>query len=497
MDDDLTPDCAPEVLLARMQKAHGLEKDVLARLDEHYEGEQPLSYMAPELVDELSDRIRQVVIGWPQLVADSAEERLDVEGFRLGGSPEADEDLEGIWEANDLPRLSQQAHLDAIVMRRAYVIGSARSDGDRSPLLTVESALEVAHERCPRTRRVRAAVKWWTEGEGKETVHHATLYLPNETSFWVRGEAGTWVIDRQHPADEHGMGLVPVVPIVNRPRLRTRPDRDGRRGEGVSDLSQVIPLSDAACKIATDMMVGAEFHAVPRRVAFGFGEKDFQDENGNRVSAFSRAIGRVWATELNTKDDGVDVKQFPESDLAGFHGTLKMLAQLTASISGLPPHYLGMTTENPASADAIRSSEARLVKRVERKQSQFGADWADVMRLALKIRDGVVPEDAVRLKTIWRDAATPTVAQRADAAVKLFSSGVVPKRQTREDLGYSPQQIDRMEDEDERDAALALGFTAPEKPEDGETEDGMPPAAGAPGDVPPADDAEPDDGEGD
>ncbi|MBQ1164473.1 hypothetical protein KBZ21_41550, partial [Streptomyces sp. A73] len=27
---------------------------------------------------------------------------------------------------------------------------------------------------------------------------------------------------------------------------------------------------------------------------------------------------------------------------------------------GLPPHYLGYTTDNPASADAIRSSEAQL-----------------------------------------------------------------------------------------------------------------------------------------
>lgn len=481
--DDLTPDCPPEQLLARLQKAHDQEAGALKRLDEHYEGDQPLSYMAPELFAELSDRIRQVVIGWPQLVADSAEERLDVEGFRLGGSPEADEDLEAIWEANDLGRGSQQAHLDAIVMRRAYLIGSSRADGDRTPLLSVESALEVMHDRCPRTRRVRAAAKWWSEGDGADRIEHATLYLPNETSWWVK-DAGEWTSDKANAVDEHGMGMVPVVPIINRPRLRKRIGC----GEGVSDLSSVIPLSDAACKIATDMMVGAEFHAVPRRVAFGFQPEDFQDEHGNKISAFARAIGRVWATALNRKEDGADVVQFPESNLSNFHDTLKILAQLTASISGLPPHYLGMATDNPASADAIRSAESRLVKRVERKQKYFGADWADGMRLALKIRDGQVPKEAQRLVTIWRDASTPTVAQKADAAVKLFAAGVVPKRQTREDLGYSPQQIDRMEDEDERDAAAAMGLLPPDKPEpagvDDEASTAAPSGDGmAPGDL--------------
>ncbi len=53
-----------------------------------------------------------------------------------------------------------------------------------------------------------------------------------------------------------------------------------------------------------------------------------------------------------------------------------------------------------------------------------------------------------------RSAETPTVAQKADAAVKLVESGVITDVQAQEDLGYSPTQRARMA---EAKAASALG----------------------------------------
>jgi hypothetical protein len=273
------------------------------------------------------------------------------------------------------------------------------------------------------------------------------LYLPFATVWWVKDASGHWLVDPEHERDDHGVGAVLVEVLPNRPRLKCP--------GGVSELQDVIPLSDAACKIATDMMVSAEYHATPRRVAFGFGEDDFVDSEGRRVSAFSRIIGRMWATERTTQE-GAEVKQFPEASLNNFHQTLNQLAQLVSSLSGLPPQFLGYSTQNPASADAIRSSETRLVKRAERKQRAWGGSWERVMRLVLRVRDGVWDPAARSLETLWRDAATPTVAQRADAAVKLHAEGIVPKRQTREDMGYTQAQIQRMEEEDESAAQDAM-----------------------------------------
>ena len=422
-------------------------KGELERMDRYYEGTQPLSYMAPELQRELQDSVRQVVINWPRLVVDSIEERLDVVGFRFPGQAQADQELWRIWQANDLDEQSQMGHLDALVMQRSYVVVGRNEKDPDTPIITVESALDMYAEHDPRTRAVKAAVKRWSEGEGKDEVDHATLYLPDATIWWVKAD-GAWVEDPDYERDDHKLGVPPVEVLSNRTRLKKR--------NGVSELADVIPLSDAACKIATDMMVSAEYHATPRRVAYGFGEEDFTDENGRKISAWSRIAGRIWATEKNKKDDGVDVTQFPEADLKNFHSTISQLASLVASLAGLPPHFLGHSTANPASADAIRSSEARLVKRAERKQRSWGGAWERVMRLVLLVRDGEAPDNVRALETIWRDASTPTVAQAADAALKKHQAKIVPLRQTREDLGYSQAQIARMEEQDEEDTANAL-----------------------------------------
>ncbi|MFI1580024.1 phage portal protein [Embleya sp. NPDC020630] len=433
--------------LTHLIRRHDKEIKELEALDAYYEGEQPLSYMAPELIQELDERVRQVVINWPRLVVDSLEERLDVEGFRASQQAEADADLWRIWQANNLDEQSQMAHLDSLVMKRSYVIVGANEADPRTPLITVESPLQAFTVDDPRTRRVAAGIKRWTQDDGEGDVEHATLYLPMATVWWVKVK-GTWVEDVEHKRDDHELGECAIVPLVNRRRTH--------RSCGVSELKDVISLSDAACKIATDMMISGEFHAIPRRYAIGVGPEDFEDENGRPVSALKRIAGRIWAI-ARSKSEGVELGQFPEADLRNFHATLNQLAELVASLAGLPPHFLGKATANPASAAAIDSSETRLVKRAERRQRSAGGSWERVMRLAARFRDGVWSEEMQSLETIWRDASTPTVAEVADAVVKKFQVGIVPKRQSREDLGYTQVQIARMEEEDEREAESALG----------------------------------------
>ena len=402
----------------------------------YYEGTQALSYMAPELVKEIGDRIRPVVLNWPRLVVDSLEERLDVEGFRYGSDAAADGRLWEWWQANDMDEQSQMGHVDALAAARSFVIVGSGDDPE-TPIMTVESPEQVTLDFDPRTRLVRAAWKRWTDTA--EARDFGTLYLPDRTVSLTRPARGTlpggWVVDNE---DVHNLGRVPVVPLVNRPRVLAP--------LGVSELVDVTPLSDAACKVATDMMVSAEFHAMPRRWVVGMTADDFTDAEGNRISEWSKVAGRIWAAGGLPSE--VAMGQFPEANLSNFHETINSLAKLVASMAGLPPHALGMATDNPASADAIRSSEARLVKRAERRQRSFGGAWEQVMRLCLLVVDGEVPTEARSLATVWRDASTPTVAQKADAAVKTFTSGISTRRQAREDYGYSASQIARMEVED-------------------------------------------------
>lgn len=117
-----------------------------------------------------------------------------------------------------------------------------------------------------------------------------------------------------------------------------------------------------------------------------------------------------------------------------------ILSQIMA-VSGLPAHYVGVTTANPASADALRAAEASLTARAQARQAAFGRAWEDVARLIVGVRDGVDPLQ-VDVRVSWADAATRSIAQEADAVTKLFSTGLLPASFALQRLGYSETEID-------------------------------------------------------
>jgi hypothetical protein len=426
--------------LRRLEEKHNSELGDLKMLNAHYEGTQPLAYLHPDLLAELEGRLQQLVINWPELIVNRLEECMQIRGFRIAGKAKADAGLDEIWQYSNLDELHHQAHIDAFVMRRAYVIvGPADAHG--MPPITVESPLEMFAEFDPAIRRERAAYKIWVDQE----VEHAALYLPDSTHYFLKHK-GEWVSDPDVKPDMHGLGEPPVVALVNRPRTH-------KPGIGRSELTSVLPLSDAANKMATDMMVSGEFHAMPRRYALGISPDDFVDEQGRRLSVWSKIAGRIWATH-KTKQEGAEVGQFPEADLRNFRETIHLLAQLVAGLVGFPQSYFGISTDNPPSADSIRSQESPKVKRAERAAGTLGGPWERAMGLAARRRDNDGPERAEfrRLETLWADPSTPTIAQSTDAAVKKYQAKIVPLRQTREDLGYNEEQINLMEAEDTKQA---------------------------------------------
>lgn len=438
---------------------HDTEIEELENLNLYYEGNQPLTYMHPELLKELEDRIQAVVIGWPQLAVDSVEERLDVEGFRLPDEEQADDGMWKVWQANDFDEQSQMGHVDALVMRRYYVSVGTNEEDDDTPLITAESPLEMFAYRDPRTRKDAAALKRTTrEGTFSRVPERtATLYLPNRT-VWFSMNKGNWVVE---DVDNHNLGVTPVVSVINRGRLTSATRSSAQQARyGRSELAPIIPLSNAANKQATDMMVAAEFAALPLRGFWGLSPDDMLDEEGNKATAMQAIMGR-FLTLANP--EGKEF-QFAPADLSNFHKSIESLAQLVASIAGLPPHYLGISTENPASADAIRSAESRLVKRAERKQRAFGGSYEQVMRLVKRFQEGDWDPRLRQLETVWRDASTPTVAQAADAAVKKRADRIISRRQAQEDSGYTAAQIKRMtaelEEEEQQDPVgqIARGF---------------------------------------
>ena len=399
-------------------------------LDAYYDGEQRLKQLGLAVPPELEQFL--TIVAWPGTYADAVEERIDLEGFRLPGADEADKDLWRIWQANGLDEESQLAHLDSLVLGRSFIVVGAGDDtpdapsaedgdGDRDPavpLVTVESANEVNVQLDPRTRRVIAAVKAYQDGLSRR----ATLYLPDQT-VWLERSNARWVeLDR----DEHDLGVVPVVPIVNRQRLSRR--------EGRSQFQRVIGLTDAAARALTNAQLATEIMAIPQRYVLGASKGDFVDADGKQLTAWESYFGAIWA--LANKE--AKVGAFSAADLSNFKVIVDHYASLVAGVTGLPMRFLGQSTTNPPSAEGIRADESRLIKTCERFHRGTGGSWEMAMRIVRRILDGKWNPELTQLETLWRDPATPTRAQQADAAVKLVGAGILPVEAAWEDMGYSP-----------------------------------------------------------
>jgi hypothetical protein len=412
----------------------------LELLDAYFNGQQLIRDLGISVPPQLKGL--HTVIGWPRIGVEALEQRLELEAFRWADGSDAS-DLEEIAASNDLYDEASLAHLDALTYGREYVAVGSGEEGD-PPLITYESPLDMTMFWDARLRMAKAALRESVE----DGVRIATLYLQDQTVYAAEASDGWEVFDR----DIHNLGMVPVLRMANRQRTADR--------VGKSEITpEVMSITDAACRRLMGIEVAAEFFGAPQRYILGASEGAFQDAEGNTKSAWETYIGRVLAMERDEDGNVPTVGQFAAHDPTGMTRIIDLYARIMATQLGLPPHMLGYTSDNPASADAIRSSEAMLVKKAERRIRRFGATHREAMRLALWVRDGEPPDKAHRIDTVWRNPATPTIAAQTDAAVKLVQAGVLPADGdvVLEMAGLTEDQRQRVAAERRRSGAAASG----------------------------------------
>ena len=414
----------------------------------YYEGVMRVASLGISIPPQLN-RLR-VVIGWPRIVVDAIDERLDVEGFRFSDGIDADEGLWATWQANNLDEESQLAHLDALVYGSSYIAVGANEKPGGQPVITVESPLDLACMWDARSRTVTAAFRDYSVGDfGLDRVRLGTLYLPNETLSLImpQGEGEWQIIDR----DQHGLGITPVVRMTNRARIT---DRRGR-----SEITpEIISLTDEACRTMLGLSVSREFYAAPQRWIMGADASSFVGTDGNPKTAWETYLGKVLAIPRDDDGNLATVGQFTPYTPAAFTDVLDSYAKIMTGLTSLPAEYLGITTSNPSSADAIRMNSDRLINKVKRKQRSFEAAWEQAMRLSLLFQTGTVPPDALSMETLWRNPEIPTPSSTADAITKMIQAGSIPATSdvTLDRLGFSALERERLAADRERDEGAQL-----------------------------------------
>jgi hypothetical protein len=434
-----------DVLVRRLDARWGR----LRVFDSYYEGNQILAYATQRFRDKYGGLFRELSDNWMQIVVDSSAERLRVQGFRFGGQ-DADDEAWDIWQANGLDGEADMLHTEAIKLSEAYWMVQP---GD-PPRVTAEHPSQCIVATDPGNRRSRlAALKKW---KGEDGFTYANVYLPDRVVKYRSSRPPT-IIDgilagepkwETIGAASNPLKVVPVIPAPNNPSMI----RGGR-----SDLEGgAVRIQDAVNKLLADMLVGSESTAYRQRVLLGIDQPT--DDEGNPIPIEQALGGALWVFP------GPDARahEFSATDLNNFRQAIDGLVRDLTAQTRTPPHYVAGQIVN-ASGDALKAAETGLVSKVRKKMQPFGEAHEEAMRLAFKALDPDDPRaDETKAETIWADPESRSQAESVDAATKKASLGV-PWEQIMEDIGYSPQQIERMQAMRQADDLLVQ--TAP--PENG------------------------------
>lgn len=387
----------------------------------YYQGQQRVEQLGMAIPPSMRKFL--VITNWCRTLVDTINARQQVRALVLPGEETADPQLRAIWDASNLSAHTSMFNMDRMIYGRAFMSVGANEDDRSLPLVRVESPREMTAKIDVRREVITSAARFYGTSESGVSPTNATLYLPNATIWCEPSSGGMWQeIDR----DVHNLGAVPLVMHLNR--------RLSGSWVGESQMTDIIPLVDSAARSLTNLQFAQEAHGIPRMFMTGVSKGDFVDATGKPVPMFEAYFDAIHTlTKENAK-----VGQLTAADLKNFETALTVYGKQAATVTGFPARYFGLLTSNPPAEGAIRADEATLTRSVEEQNEQVGMTLGWVGALALRFATGEWVEGN-RVRVDWFDPATPTVAQRADAIVKLASGDrpILSREGAWDELGWS------------------------------------------------------------
>lgn len=403
------------------------------KLEGYYEGDVTLDALGVSLPPAV--RVLEQTAKFPKLSVDVLTEVMVPTGFILGDNREIPELTRRWWADNNLDTEVGLAISEALVQGGTYwIIGHGTDD---TPRITSHSRDGMA-TRLDHMGQIAEAVRRY-QVDNDDRTEYAAHYEPGLTTYYRKdtGSVSWTKVDEQVT----GVGRPTVVPMWNRARLK---DIRGR-----SEIVEVITTTDAASRTLTNLQIAQELTAWPLRYLLGDGvAKGLADSAAEKGISLDDEKFQASIGALLTGPKEATVGQLNGADLSQIIGVYKLYAQIISATTGIPPSMLGISTDNPSSAEAMRVAKDRLISRAELKASMFGDSIEDAFTIALEMY-GHAPTDGLSgLELRWRDPATASESARTAALLQAHAQGVISSETAREGLRLSPEQMSRERERD-------------------------------------------------
>lgn len=423
------------------------------RLDDlwdRFQGNPPLPELSNTTATLAQQRMweafqRKSRTNYAELVAGAVAERMTLFGFRTGadGDENGDPRAREYWRANDLPVESADVHEMFLVMGDSYTIVGPPEPGSKVPVITGEDPREVITAHDPvRQSRVRAALKWYYDPETEQDV--AYVYLPGE-----RGQRGRAYIARRTAGGKSTVlgktfRLAPKAwtwddePVLyNTSRVPVTRMRNRR---GVGEFENHVDLLDRINHMLLQRMVIATLQAFRQRAVKGVPVKDPKTgKDIDYTDVFTADPGALWLLPATA-----ELWESGQVDLGPILNAVRDDVRDLAAVTRTQLTYLSPDAANQTAEGASAQREGA-VFRTEDRMTRAGACWASTMSLAFEMAGDTARAELAQIEPLWKPVERFSLSERYSANVQA-KTGDVPWRTRMTDiLGFSPDQVARME----------------------------------------------------
>lgn len=357
-----------------------------ALFQSYYDGEQKV---------RLADRVRRFLEAstlsfaenFCEPIIDVLAERLEVEGFNalIGDEPAPDafaQWLDRVWQRNRADALQGVVHTSTFVKGDAFVTVDY-NPARQLPRFTFNRPDVIKAVYSSDEPDVLEYVgKLWTttaygpQNEKGRAIQRINVYYPDRVEKYYRmhgtADAGGW--ERWTDVEDVGVWPVPWVGKDGAPlgiavvHFRNKP-----LGQmyGRSELRSVLPQQDALNKQVIDLHDILDNQAWPQRYVTGV---------ANDTVDLTHKPGEY----LHTPAEAAKFGQLDAADPSGVLAAIEQTISRIARRSRTPLHLLA--GGGLPSGEALKTAEAGLVAKAERRGVDLGNSWEDVMLLAARVQ---------------------------------------------------------------------------------------------------------------
>lgn len=358
----------------------------------------------------------QTPLGYCSKAVTVPSKRIRPDGFTLATVTDLKAEIDDILTDNYFAMVERMAIESSLEHSVAFIFATPgdTSLGEPKVIVAARTALEATAEVDARTNRVTAAL------EVVSANVKALLYLPGRTLL-VERVGGVWKVTKEYTYNHKRVTCTPYVW-----------GRSLKRPFGHSRISRpLMGFSENGVRTMLRMETNAEFFSAPQRALLGADGIHFKDEDGKPISPLSILIGSIWGIP-DVKDPDTDemirpaLEQLSQASMQPHSEMMRTIAQQVSSETSIPVSYLGVISDNPASADAIRAAESDLMAVIEGEFDSIGMSRTDLARNVAAVlhdewTDGM-EKDLRGLRARFLDPGTPTIAARADSGSKFATT---------------------------------------------------------------------------